>query len=407
MLSYECVNVITTRFGGGIMDVKKIFQELSEKMLSDFRLSAHMKHSGNKGGYREDTLKTFLKEGKLPEKFGIGAGEIIGPSSEVSRQSDLIIYDRYNCPVLVFGESIQVIPSEAVYGIIEVKSKLSKQKLYEGLENIASFKKIVPQGMTKKQHSIMVMNYVRPRPFGMIFAYSLEKNSLESLVRNLREYEGNLDPDLWPNLIVVLNEGIIYHSNEKLKVLLRTEDFNNEIFHLPLAHKKDTLFEFYINLFDMLSKMELGDFDLRKYKELPKKVGQYYVTAHDRFVNYKTETVSALNEIFINEVVNYCKIVGKKTRKEILMLEFGEIPSGLDENELNGELYYYDPENLPGFHEVDIPILKGDNGNYISSRKMRMPNFIIIIDGECYEFPQAYIKPEHLTVIDGVKPSDL
>jgi len=57
------------------MEVKVIFREASKKMLSDFRISAQMNHPGVMGTYREDSLKNFLKSGRLPEKYGIGQGK--------------------------------------------------------------------------------------------------------------------------------------------------------------------------------------------------------------------------------------------------------------------------------------------------------------------------------------------
>ncbi|SFI42672.1 hypothetical protein SAMN05192551_1216 [Tindallia magadiensis] len=389
------------------MDVKVIFREAAKKLLSDFDISAQINHSGLTGTYREDAIKNFLKEGRLPSKFGIGSGEIVGPTSNISRQSDLVIYDRQNCPVLIFSDSIQIFPSEAVYGIIEVKSQLSKQKLIEGLENIASFKMIVPKGVVTQRNGIMTMSYEKSRPFGIIVAYSLSNNSLDSLVKNLTEYESTVDSDLWPNMIVVINEGIIWHSNSNLKTLVRSEDLNNTVYPTAIHFKQDTLFEFYLTLFDLLKSTDLGDINLRKYKDLPKQVGNHFITGHDRFVNRDNGTVSALNERFINRVFDYCQAVGKLTHRDILMLEFGRIPDGLGEEELKVPIYYYDPDNLPGLHQVEVPFSRDDKGQFTTTSRMRIPNCVITIDGEPYEFPQAYIEPEDLTIIPGKTPDEL
>ena len=50
---------------------------------------------------------------------------------------------------------------------------LSKQKLMEGLENIASFKRIVPNGSVEQRNGLMTMSYEKTRPFGIIVAYRL------------------------------------------------------------------------------------------------------------------------------------------------------------------------------------------------------------------------------------------
>lgn len=389
------------------MDVKLIFRETAKKLLSDFNISAQIKHPGVTGTYREDSLKRFLIDGRLPSKYGIGSGEIIGPNSNISRQSDMVIYDKENCPVIVFSESVQVFPSESVYGVIEVKSKLSKQKLIEGLENIAAFKQLVPEGQISQRNVFMTMNYERPRPFGIIFAYSLSGNSLDSLVENLREYEARTPEDLWPNMVVVLNEGIIWHNNGKLKTLIKSECFNNETYPINIHFKQDTLFEFYITLLELLSSIKLGDFELRKYKELPRKVGNHFVVGHDRFINRQLGTVSSLNERFVNRVYEYCQEKGTVTYKDILLSEIGQLPIGVDEGDVINKLYYYNPDNFPGYHEVENPFIRTKEGFVETSQKLAIPGFTITIDDEPYHFPQAYIEPDDLEVIPNLRPEDL
>ena len=76
------------------MDIKKVFRGISQKLQSDFEISSEINHQGNKGTYRESALRDFLLSGRLPKRFGIGTGEIIGPTRKVSKQSDLVIFDQ-------------------------------------------------------------------------------------------------------------------------------------------------------------------------------------------------------------------------------------------------------------------------------------------------------------------------
>ncbi|TRM10707.1 hypothetical protein FH966_02680 [Lentibacillus cibarius] len=387
------------------MNVKSLYRLAAKKLISDFEMSSQLKHQGSTGTYREDAIKKFLLEGRLPDKYGIGSGEIIGPNSDISRQSDLVIYDKLNCPVLLFEESVQVFPSDAVYGIIEVKSRLSKQKLIEALENIAEFKSLVPKEKAVQNNALVHMTYNKPRPFGIIFAYSLGGNSLDSLTENLRDFEESKDPDLWPNMIVVLGEGIIWHNGRSLNTLLHSEDFYSEVYPIPIHFKEDTLFEFYFNLFDILSNIKLGDIDLRKYKELPKKVGNFYVTGHDRFQRIGTNKVYALNERFIKRIYDYCQMAGKKKYKDILLLGLGQIPQGMDEKSLDVYVYYYDPDELPSLQEVSF--VKDEYDRVNLSGNAKFPSSSITINGEIYVFPQAYITEEDLTEVPNMKTEDL
>src|SRR5450830_224147 len=119
-----------------IMEVKRIFRGVSAKLLSDFNVSAMYEHQGNKGSFREGALRDFLVSDRMPSKYGLGTGEIVSSHGEVSKQSDLIVFDRLNSIPLLYSDTVQVFPVESVYGVVEVKSKLSKDELLKALENI-------------------------------------------------------------------------------------------------------------------------------------------------------------------------------------------------------------------------------------------------------------------------------
>ena len=124
------------------MNIKKIYRNLSDKFILDFENSSEINHNGNIGEYREKSLKEFLENGRLPQRYAIGNGEIISSVSGVSKQSDLIIYDSVEGLSFEGKDNLKIFPIESVCGIIEVKSCLSKEKLLEGLENIKSVKKL-------------------------------------------------------------------------------------------------------------------------------------------------------------------------------------------------------------------------------------------------------------------------
>lgn len=72
-----------------------------------------------------------------------------------------------------------------------------------------------------------------------------------------------------------------------------------------------------------------------------------------------------------------------------MLLEIGGLPQGLDEQSLKEELYYYDPDSLPGLHEVSF--VKDEQGRVTTNEISRMPNCFITINGETYDFPHAYV----------------
>lgn len=92
------------------MEIKKIFNLISQKMMAEFYISAEFNHHGVKGDYREDALKNFLENGKLPKQYKLGNGEIISSYSQTSKQTDLIVYDNNKSIIFQASDSIQIYP---------------------------------------------------------------------------------------------------------------------------------------------------------------------------------------------------------------------------------------------------------------------------------------------------------
>ena len=105
------------------MDTRTLFQKISQRMRTDFEATAQITHNGNKGMSREAILRELSHRGRLPKRFGIGTGEIIGQANDTSRQCDIVIYDLLNGVSLLYDDTNQVFPIDCVYGVIEVSSR--------------------------------------------------------------------------------------------------------------------------------------------------------------------------------------------------------------------------------------------------------------------------------------------
>jgi len=391
------------------MDIKKVFRGISQKLQTDFEISSEINHQGNKGTYRESALRDFLLSGRLPKRFGIGTGEIIGPTRNVSKQSDLVIYDQLDGMSLVYDDDVQIYPIESVFGVIEVKSKLSKVELIKSLENIKSVKSLCPnESVTKTTNSLMSMTYPRPKPFGVVFAYALSNNSLESLLENLREWERENSKEYWPNLVVVLGEGILYHHGEGMRnsSLFSNEEMQKAIRPSFLAYRKDTLFHFYSTLIDLCSGTSLGPVNLKRYFDPAEQIGGYVVKNHDRITRQGDNSLYRLSLGFIDMVVKHCKAEGKIKHRELFVKQMGAIPQGIDDDYLDYGVYHYDPDGLPGMHEVENPI-DFSGGGAVATQKMLQPSHWIEVDGETYYFPWCYVEDDSIEEIAGSSRKDL
>ena len=252
------------------MDIRKVFRGISRNLYNDFEISSQINNDGIIGGYRENALAQFLEQGRLPNRYGVGTGEIISSTNHVSKQSDLIIFDQLDNVPLLYDSKVQVYPIDCIYGIIEIKSQLSKQKLIEGLENIKSVKQLAPNGTFEKDFMLMTTIYKKPKPFGFIFAYSLGKNSLNSLVENLIAWEKVNDVDFWPNAILVLGEGIILHlDKETSKKVVAPKLITTDCSPFSFKLKHDSFFHFYSHLLDACKSIVLPEFELSKFLDIP------------------------------------------------------------------------------------------------------------------------------------------
>lgn len=274
--------------------IREVLKSLSAQLLSEFKSSSIIGHSGDAGEERERFLQKFLSSGHFPKKYALskGHGKVISSLGHASLQTDIVIYDAFQCPVLRDGENHQFFPIESVYGTIQVKSRLSKAELLNAAENIASVKRLAEhKSITRTSHSYagagLSVGDQNPLPFGAIFAYSLDGNSLDSLTKNLSEYHAKSDPKEWVNLICVLDEGVIYNSLSMQPVLdsrdlIRYHEENVRAqsqapigAFLPtyephaVHHREDALLDFYLALIGTLGMMDLLPPPLHKYVDLP------------------------------------------------------------------------------------------------------------------------------------------
>ncbi|WP_145929308.1 DUF6602 domain-containing protein [Chromobacterium vaccinii] len=363
------------------MDTKKLFHLVSEKMRCEFEMAAQYQHNGTRGTSREEALRDFLAKGRLPAKYGLGAGEVVGHVRDTSRQCDIIIYDSINGLSLHYDENNQIYPIDSVYGIIEVKSTLSKTELLDSLNKIKVFKEMSIEGsVTEPIGNGYKIIHHRPKPFGIVFAYSLSGNSMDSLLDNLKDWESKNSPSTWPNYICVLNEGCIYHQN-LLETCLDSEAITKESMPLALKFGNDSLFKFYCGLHDMCSRMKLGPVELERYFSPGVKIGRFTVFGRitEAQVTFKGKppVAARLKESTLEKIINWCANTEKIRYSDLLKKQLGQLPLGTTDSSagMNTLLYLYNPDNFPGLDEIQ----KSSSTNS-GTHKDHYPTLLNIID---------------------------
>jgi hypothetical protein len=122
------------------MNLTELFVQISHQMKAELKSArSAASHAGIKGTAFENIVKNFLSR-HVPERLGICTGQLVDSTGNMSKQLDIIIYDKAYTPVLFKSEGIQVIPNECAYAVIEVKATLEASTLPSILANMLSVK---------------------------------------------------------------------------------------------------------------------------------------------------------------------------------------------------------------------------------------------------------------------------
>lgn len=121
---------------------RRVLSGAQEKMSSAIaQIRESIPHPGEIGGLVERVFRTQLEE-ILPEKVGVSNGFVLDSEGSVSRQMDIILYDRQNTPRIFTSEGAQVFPVESTFACGEVKTRLDAVKLRDVFEKCLSYKRL-------------------------------------------------------------------------------------------------------------------------------------------------------------------------------------------------------------------------------------------------------------------------
>jgi hypothetical protein len=97
--------------------------------IAEARSVSAIPHQGVKGQVREILIRELFQP-LLPADLGVGHGHIVSSvEGKVSRERDVIIYDRRLVPPVLYERSLGLFPLECTLAAIEVKSCLTRDEL--------------------------------------------------------------------------------------------------------------------------------------------------------------------------------------------------------------------------------------------------------------------------------------
>lgn len=179
---------------------QQIFAQASLKLRKDFEELSVVPHNALKGGEAEKLVRTFLKE-HLPRRFDVGGGFIIDRLDNVSKQTDVIIYDALNCPVYRASEDAGIFPSDNVAATVEVKSRLDKNELVASFNNILATKKLAKTPPPE-------FGFITAQTMGCVFAFD-SAISFEKICEHYSDMLREIGIGNHIDIILVLDKGVL------------------------------------------------------------------------------------------------------------------------------------------------------------------------------------------------------
>lgn len=216
--------------------LKKMLLSKQDTLRSKLNESKSMAHPTSQGDNSEEGWLDFIKE-MLPNKYGICKGFVIDYLGNVSEQIDIIIYDALYSPYIMSSSIKEIyVPAEAVYAVIEVKPKITKNYLEYANDKVESVKKL-----KRTSRGVMVAGVKKPKReltdiLGIILAKETGIKKEATLKKYLEELKNiNIVCALDAYTILCARENAdlqIKKTNENEAILGLYFYLNNELYEL-------------------------------------------------------------------------------------------------------------------------------------------------------------------------------
>ena len=246
----------------------------AEQLRTDLRWARLFIGTTDTGNVTEHAVREFLVS-LLPAKYSVGVGEVINAEgikpdrTDQSQQKDVVIYDQYLNTILGWDSSnTSLFPVESVYGVLEVKTSISRK---------AALNKAMEQAMEVKKLCTR-----RTPPFTGVFVFESQVNE-DTLFDSL----ASRDPKERVDFVIILksknhpnsscylthwnygstmNGGpvrfVSAHETSKERDSKQSPPMDNL---LTLACTEDSLLWFYLFLLEQLDSKELTKPNLLEY----------------------------------------------------------------------------------------------------------------------------------------------
>lgn len=107
---------------------RSVMEKAKQRLLLESAEAADFRHKGIRGDERAASLAEFFRE-RLPRNLGVEKGEAIDYRDARTGQLDFMIYDQARCAPIWAGKENLLLPCEALYCVVEVKTIITQDEL--------------------------------------------------------------------------------------------------------------------------------------------------------------------------------------------------------------------------------------------------------------------------------------
>jgi hypothetical protein len=157
-----------------------VIEAARKQLLIDHENARSFENSGIIGDERAAALADFLRS-RLPEAYGVAKGEIIDCFDNRTGQIDLFIFDRLAAKPISQQRENALVPCEALYAVIEVKSTFTREEARRCLHAAARLRRLRPF----KEHFVDARTHgaraqeSEHRAMYVVFAYTTDLRAAE------------------------------------------------------------------------------------------------------------------------------------------------------------------------------------------------------------------------------------
>lgn len=162
---------------------ESLLESARQKMIADFEIAKRdVPHYGERGEELERVVINWLSN-YLPKRYAVGTGFILGLLNEISPQTDAVIYDAFNCPILRYSDKSLILPADNVAVAIEIKSNLNKQQFEDAVEKTKIIKSLSKSPISEFDLlSEGAKKVVQRQTYSILFAFESD-TSLETITK--------------------------------------------------------------------------------------------------------------------------------------------------------------------------------------------------------------------------------